>query len=281
MKPPLKWVGSKRRVLPILLEAFKTAEPYEVFVEPFLGSGAVLLGLKPNIAVVGDSNKYLIAMFVTIKERVQQLSENLAQLQQLFFNSSDQKAMFYHQRALFNKSDGTSITVAQVARLIFLNKTCFNGIFRVNRKGDFNTSFGRNKTPEILNDPNLRAISTYLNNAQILFVHGDYKKTIETAITFRKRLLLYMDPPYLHSYTRYGVNQFLLEEHVALKHVLSNLPKTHAVFISNSNTKKVQTLYTLDNWELKLIKCTRTVNCATDKRQSKKSEEVLITRKKT
>jgi len=287
MKPPLKWIGSKRRILPTLLQHFRKVNPntWTLFVEPFLGSGAVLLALRPKMAIVGDSNRYLIAMYTTIKHKVEPLITQLRKLQKLYWAAPNPETVFYKQRKLFNTYHHRAPSVAQVARFIFLNKTCFNGIYRVNKEGQFNTSHGRNGHPAIVDPDNFRNIANYLNTNSVTFVHGDYTQTLEVAKKRRQPMLMYIDPPYQGTYARYGPAKFLTPQHVRLATYLNALSGKnqkqlqrycHHIFVSNSNTKQVRASYPRTQWRVTPVTSTRTVNSKTSDRKAKTGLEVLM-----
>ena len=156
--PVVKWVGGKRQLLDALTPLF----PKRVisYCEPFLGGGAVLFKLQPNIAVVNDINSELIQMYEVIRDNVEELIVALGEHpneEEHFYNVRD----WDRDKKRYNQLS----EVQRAARIIYLNKTCYNGLFRVNNAGEFNTPFGHYKNPNIVNAPTLRAVSAYFQQA--------------------------------------------------------------------------------------------------------------------
>ena len=168
--PIVKWAGGKRRLLDRILPLIPE---YETYYEPFLGGGAVFFALQPEKAVINDSNGDLMDIYRVIKESPEEL---IALLQE--HAEKDSKDYYYVIRALDRDFEAyESLTdVERAARFLYLNKTCFNGLFRVNRSGEFNVPYGRYKNPEIVAPEGIRAISTYLNSAKIRMLSQDYRE---------------------------------------------------------------------------------------------------------
>lgn len=219
-KPFLKWAGGKRHLLPELRKHL----PKEVgrYFEPFIGAGAVLFDLMPEEAIIGDTNSELINCYTVIRDSVDALIENLATHR----NTED---YYYRLRDLDRSPEFERLTaVERASRLIFLNKTCYNGLFRVNAHGQFNVPFGRYKAPRILDEPNLRAISRYLNSADVDIRHSDFEKCVESA---QSGDFIYFDPPYdpisrTSSFTGYDLNGFDRDEQRRLRSVYDGPHRT-------------------------------------------------------
>ena len=144
LRPFLKWAGGKRQLVPELLKYVPAA--YDRYYEPFIGGGALLLRLQPDAAVISDRNSELINCYQVVKHSVDDLIKNLQQ----HYNEA---AYFYELRGWARQAEFASKTsVQRAARIIFLNKTCYNGLFRVNSKGQFNAPFGRYKNPTIADE---------------------------------------------------------------------------------------------------------------------------------
>ena len=197
VKPFLKWAGGKSHLLPQITGLFpNNLEKFDTFIEPFVGGGAVLfhiLSHYPNIknVVINDINVRLINAYLFLKERPRELISILDKYQTLFWNlsSAEQKHFYLQKRKHFNSS-GTK-TIESAALFIFLNKTCFNGLYRVNKNGKFNVSFGQYQNPLICNPGLIIELSKLLQKVTIM--NGDYAHTIAN---FRGNTFVYFDPPY-------------------------------------------------------------------------------------
>lgn len=258
-KPFLKWAGGKRHLLPELRKHL----PKEVgrYFEPFIGAGAVLFDLMPEEAIIGDTNSELINCYTVIRDSVDALIENLATHR----NTED---YYYRLRDLDRSPEFERLTaVERASRLIFLNKTCYNGLFRVNAHGQFNVPFGRYKAPRILDEPNLRAISRYLNSADVDIRHSDFEKCVESA---QSGDFIYFDPPYdpisrTSSFTGYDLNGFDRDEQRRLRSVYDGLTARGCkVMLSNSATEFIMNLYS--QYNIHLVKAIRPINSKADRR---------------
>ena len=221
----MKWAGGKSQ----LIEEIQKRLPFDIeqscnmtYIEPFVGGGAVLFWILqryPNIqqAVINDVNPKLICTYRIVKERVEELIRELHILGDRYMelNEDERKEFFLAKRELFNNPQATELDIASL--FIFLNRTCFNGLYRVNSKGLFNVPFGRYANPTICNDETLRLDSDLLQRVTIL--NGDYEATAQyvTPNTF-----MYIDPPYrplseTSSFTSYAEGDFNDAEQVRLK----------------------------------------------------------------
>ncbi len=217
-KPFLKWAGGKGQLLSQLSEHLPRRiyeEPF-TYIEPFVGGGAMLFFMLQHFGnikkvVINDVNEDLILTYQTVKADVEALIERLAELEADYLAQKSQEArseIFYAIRNRYNQHDGSGMERA--AQLIFLNKTCFNGLYRVNGKGQFNVPFGRYANPTICNASVLRADSQLLNSAKVEICQGDFSKTLSyvDGLTFA-----YLDPPYrpldaTSSFTAYAKGDF-------------------------------------------------------------------------
>ncbi|MDK2800341.1 MAG: adenine methylase [Clostridiales bacterium] len=172
--PVVKWVGGKRQIIDQITKYIPKS--FSTYYEPFLGGGAVLFELQPKKAVINDINAELMNLYEVIKNNVDELIEDLKQ-------HRNEEAYFYKIRELDrDKEQYNRLTpVQRASRIIYLNKTCYNGLFRVNKAGQFNTPFGNYKNPNIVNEITLRAVSNYFNKAQITFMHTDFEEVLKKA----------------------------------------------------------------------------------------------------
>lgn len=225
-KPFLKWAGGKGQLLSQLaahLPQQINGEPF-TYIEPFVGGGAMLFYILQHFgnirkAVINDVNEDLILTYRTIRDDVEALVANLSRLEKDYLAIADQDGrslMFYEVRERFNQHVDDSIE--RVSQLLFLNKTCFNGLFRVNRRGHFNVPFGKYANPTICNAAVLRADSELLKSAQLEICQGDYAHALQhvNGLTF-----VYLDPPYrpldaTSSFTAYAKGDFNDDDQRAL-----------------------------------------------------------------
>lgn len=248
IKPFLKWAGGKGQ----LISEIRKYYPFEDggirrYAEPFVGGGAVLFDILSNYELdcifINDINTDLINAYRSIKEDVESLIERLGDLQKIYLSlpSDKQKAFFLDIRSKFNelkKSKGKSLDIEKAAYMIFLNKTCFNGLYRVNAKNEFNVPAGRYKNPLICDETNLRAISKKLQN--VIINSGDYRSSSDF---IDSNTFVYFDPPYrplsdtsnFNSYTEFAFDD---REQIALAEYVFELDKRGAkVLLSNSDPK--------------------------------------------
>jgi len=266
--PVVKWVGGKRQIINQIVKYIPKS--FSTYYEPFLGGGAVLFELQPKTAIINDINAELINLYEVIKNNVDELIEDLKQ-------HRNEEAYFYELRELDrNKEDYNHLTSSQRAsRLIFLNKTCYNGLFRVNKAGQFNTPFGNYKNPNIVNEFTLMAVSNYFNKAQITFTCKDFDEALKGA---RKGAFVYLDPPYdpvsdTASFTGYDKGGFDQNEQIRLKNMCDKLNEKGIKFLlSNSATDFIKDLY--KDYKIEIIKAKRAINSKADKRGE--IDEVLV-----
>lgn len=262
IKPFLKWAGGKGKLIPEIesrlpkgLTKFGTEKGnIRRYVEPFVGSGAVLFHLLQNYNVdevyIMDKNPELVLVYKMIKEEVETLIENLKIMEEqyLSLNDEERKLYFYNIRKLFNDNledfnyelvDEKSIERA--VQVIFLNRTCFNGLFRVNKKGEFNVPMGAYKNPKICNSDNIRAVHHLLQRVQIQF--GDYT---QSNVWIDNETFVYIDPPYrplssssnFNSYTKYD---FTDTQQIELSQFFSEMNEREAkLMLSNSDPKNTE-----------------------------------------
>lgn len=261
-KPILKWAGGKTQMLGELLPKVPTS--YGRYIEPFIGGGALFFELNPNDAVIADSNLELINMYKQVANNVDVVISCL----QKYENTQE---MFYNVRAL----EWKDLQEAEAAaRTIYLNKTCFNGLYRVNKKGQFNVPFGKYKTPKFCDVEALYAASEILQKANI--VCGDYLTVLKEYA--RPGDFVFLDPPYLPiseyaDFKRYTKEQFYEEDHVELAKEVFRLQELGCyVVLTNSNHPLVHELY--KSFNIEVIQTKRYISCSGTNR---KGEDVIVT----
>ena len=270
LAPVLKWVGGKRQLLNEILPLIPNK--ISTYVEPFVGGGAVIFSLQPGKAIINDSNEELINVYRVIKDKPDKLIELLHSYE--LRNNED---FFYQIRAVDrDKAEYVNLTeLERAARIIYLNKTCYNGLFRVNMAGEFNTPYGNYKKPNIVNQTVIKALSNYFNKYDVRLICGDYKAAL-TGI--RKGSFVYLDPPYMplsptSSYTGYTAAGFGLKEQDELKEQCDILNKKGIRFLlSNSSHPYIHDLY--NGYDIKIVSARRAINSKGNKRGE--IDEVLI-----
>ena len=263
----IKWAGGKRQ----LLEQFKPYFPKHIerYFEVFVGGGAVLFHIikthKPRYVFISDINEELINTYGIIKNDVENLIKELTKLKKLH-----NKENYYKIRS---EDPKLLSPLSRASRFIYLNKTCFNGLYRVNSKGGFNVPIGSYKNPSILMEKELREISKLLKKVKMK-VMGFEKITRQT----RKGDFIYFDPPYYplkrDSFTTYAKEKFLDKEHKKLANVFKKLDKKGCkVMLSNSDTPFTNELY--KDYNINFVQANRMINC--DGKNRGKINEIVVT----
>jgi DNA adenine methylase (dam) len=273
VKPFLKWAGGKRQLLPEILEYLPKNIGKTTYFEPFLGGGALLFELQPKQAIVNDSNRELINCYQVIKDDVEELIEVLKD-----HKARNSKEYFDYLRGIDRLKQYNKFSdIQKAARIIYLNKTCYNGLFRVNSKGYFNVPFGRYKNPNILDEAVLRGVNNYFNQNTVTFLNTDFAEAVKDA---KKGDFIYFDPPYdpvsnTASFTGYDINGFNQNEQKRLKEVVDELTEKGCnVMLSNSATDFILDLYKDYKETTKIVSATRSINSNALKRG--KINEVLV-----
>jgi DNA adenine methylase len=262
-KPFLKWAGGKRQLLPAI-QAFLPAK-YTEYYEPFIGAGALLLTLQPQKSTINDTNQELVNCYQVIKDQPEEL---LKLCQQHQANNSQE---YYYQLREQDRQAGFEqlSPLERAARIIYLNKTCFNGLFRVNSSGQFNVPYGKYKNPVIANPTVIKAISAYLNQAQVQILNVDFEQAVSQA---KKGAFVYFDPPYhplsqTSSFTGYSSSGFGEQEQIRLKQVCDRLTDQGCqVLASNSAAPLIKSLYDDPRYKIVEVKATRAINAVAAKR---------------
>ncbi|MEA5559647.1 MAG: DNA adenine methylase [Planktothrix agardhii] len=273
VKPFLKWAGGKRQLLPEILKYLPKNIGKTTYFEPFLGGGALLFELQPKQAIVNDSNRELINCYRVIKDNVEELIEVLK-----VHKAKNSKEYFDYLRERDRLKQYNKFSdIQKAARIIYLNKTCYNGLFRVNSKGQFNVPFGSYKNPNILDEAVLRGVNDYLNQKSVTFLNRDFAEAVKDA---KKGDFVYFDPPYdpvsnTASFTGYDINGFNQNEQRRLKQVVDELTEKGCnVMLSNSATDFILDLYKDHKYTIETVSATRSINSNALKRG--KINEVLV-----
>lgn len=277
--PFVKWAGGKTQLLPEIRKHY----PHRIkkYCEPFVGGGAVLFDIlqtfHPDEVLINDMNAELINIYQQIKSNCSLLIEQLSELQDKynFFPMEENKLFFLENRQRYNElklTERKAENLEKAALFIFLNKTCFNGLYRVNKKGEFNVPFNNAKNPLICDAVNLKACAKVLQNVQLKA--GDYSECKEF---IDKKTFVYIDPPYrplskTSAFTSYTKNQFSDKEQIELgKFVEENSQKKAKILLSNSDPRNFDKsdnffddLYS--NFEIERISASRMINSNAKKR---------------
>lgn len=269
VRPILKWVGGKRQLLATILPLIPA---HTMYCEPFVGGGAVLFRAQPDRAIINDSNEELINIYKVIMEQPESLIEILSR-----HRNENCQEYFYEVRRLDRDSERylAMTTAERAARIIYLNKTCYNGLFRVNKAGEFNAPWGKYKEPNITNETTIRAMSEYFNKVDLKVLCGDYREALKG---IRKGSFVYLDPPYMplsvsSSFTGYTSSGFGVQEQMELKRQCDLLDKKGIKFLlSNSSCDFIEDLY--KDYILERVSAKRRVNVRADKRGA--IDEVLV-----
>jgi len=272
-RPFVKWAGGKRQ----LVEELKHSAPpgYKRFIEPFIGGGALFFALKPKNAYISDINEELINIYQVVRDDVEALINGLKTHEQRYLKGNAQE-YFYTVRNADRQAEYAGWNKTEkAARLIFLNKTCFNGLFRMNSRKQFNTPFGFYANPAIVDEPNLRSCSKVLEKTEI--AAAGFEHVVEIS---RKGDFVYLDPPYAPlsataSFTAYNGEEFSLNMQKKLRDVCNQLDgKGVRWMLSNSHTDFVLDLYK-DRYHIRKVEAARAINCKAERRG--KVPEVIVT----
>jgi DNA adenine methylase len=264
-KPFLKWAGGKTRLLPELVK--RMPEQYNTYFEPFLGGGALFFHLQPQRAQLSDANSELINAYRMVRDWSPQLCDYLA-------NHQNTKEYYDHIRNIDRTAEYQHWgSMQKASRFIYLNKTCFNGLYRVNAKGQFNVPFGNYKNPCVLDTEVLQKCSLALDKARLFHCDFDEIETLTQAGDF-----VYMDPPYVplsttSSFTGYTKDGFGFHEHRRLKKLCNRLDARGVQFmLSNSATNSVKGIFA--KYRVETITVPRSISASADSR--KDVQEVIV-----
>lgn len=269
LSPLLKWVGGKRQLLSDIIPMIDNK--CSTYVEPFIGGGAVLFSMQPKKAIINDYNHELINVYKVVRDNLDEL------LELLYIHQANNSSEYYYEVRAWDRGDHLNkmSNIEKAARIIYLNKTCYNGLYRVNSAGQFNSPYGRYKNPNIVNEAVLKAVSNYFKNNDIDIRNGDYRDTL---INLDKRSFVYLDPPYMpisssSSFTGYTEGGFGYNRQVELKEECDKLTQQGIRFVqSNSDCDEIRELY--KEYKIKTVKAKRSINSVAKKRGE--INEVLI-----
>ena len=281
MKPFVKWAGGKRQILSRINEYVQDSiddNPDYTYIEPFLGGGAVFFSLHPKKAIINDLNEDLINAYRIIKSgNYSKLIDKLKEFSDEYHNAPDE--FYYHIREWDRVDDWMDAhdDVDRAARMIFLNRTCYNGLYRVNSKGQFNTPMGRYRNPLICDETNIKEIREYLSNPEnhIEIMNGSYEDAISKS---KDGDVIYIDPPYDYEdddgFTKYQMSVFSFKDFQKLKEKCDKaVDKGAFVIISNNATTKVMKLFEEDPkykifYDPNCFTSLRSINCKGDDRRT-------------
>jgi len=264
-RPFLKWVGGKARMLTELKS--RLPQKYNRYFEPFCGGAALFFSLVPEKATLSDANEELIVTYKVVRDQIDELIENLKR-------HKNNRRYFYKIRELDRRGDfWTFPAIERASRYIYLNKTCFNGLCRVNSDGQFNVPYGMYKNPKILDEENLRACSELLQGKELIV--GSFSQTLADT---KKGDLVYLDPPYIplsvtSSFVSYAAEGFDYPMQVALRDKCLELDKKGVNFmLTNSDTPLTRDLY--QNFKIDSVASPRSVSADGSKRKA--AQDVIV-----
>jgi len=247
IKPFLKWAGGKTQLLSEISKYIPIS--FNKYIEPFVGGGAFFFYLNPVAALISDSNEELITTYQAVRDNVEEII-------QILKNFKNEENFYYKIRKL---SPGNLSNVERAARLIYLNKTCFNGLYRVNKKGQFNVPYGK-RNGDFLDVTSLRDASEFLQRTKI--VHGDYLQILNNNV--KKGDFIFLDPPYYpvgkySDFKRYTKEFFYHDDHVSLKLEFDRLINLGCrVVLTNSDHPEILNLY--KDYEIRILETKRLIS---------------------
>lgn len=272
VKPFVKWAGGKRQLMPQITKYLPSK--INRYYEPFVGGGAVFFNLHHSKSTINDFNSELILAYLAIRDDLPELLKNLE------YHEKHNTSEYYYEVRDWDRNGiiADKSNVERAARFIFLNKTGFNGLFRVNSQNQINTPYGRYKNPAIVNKEVLNAVSNFLNKKSIQILNEDFEVAVSTA---KKGDFVYFDPPYAplvndkKSFVGYTLNGFGEEEQIRLRDLMNELTgKGVNVMLSNSSVPLIHELYSDYRENTVIVPASRSINSNAAKRG--KVDEVLI-----
>ncbi len=269
-RPFLKWAGGKSKLIQQYLPYFPSKNNYKNYYEPFLGGGAIFFCIQPETAILTDINAELITTYCCVKNHVEELISLLKEHEHQ--HAKDSVTYYYTVRANPGKTD-----LEKAARLIYLNKTCFNGLYRVNSQNKFNVPLGKYKNPNICPEDLLRAASAALSTSEIK--QGDFEEVRNYATSSND--FVFCDPPYhpissTSYFTAYSQNSFNEKDQERLRDICAEMASRGVkVMVCNSDCELIRKIYQEINFKIYPIAAARSINSNTKKRGI--IYEVLIT----
>lgn len=263
-RPFVKWAGGKRQLIPILNQNIPSR--FGTYHEPFIGGGALLFHVLTQKSTqrcsISDLNSDLVLAYTTIRDKIDQLISSLENHEKNY--RQDSSTYYYNIRDQSPKDD-----IEKTSRLIFLNRTCFNGLYRVNSKGKFNVPLGRYTNPNIVNEQNLRSVSNLLKTSHISIKCRDFEGVLDDA---KRGDFVYFDPPYqpvssTANFTSYTNKDFTSDDLMRLCNLCKRLDsKGCHVMLSNSHSKEVVKLFSGKPWKTTKIRANRAINSNSNRR---------------
>ncbi|MEK6980226.1 MAG: DNA adenine methylase [Thermoproteota archaeon] len=263
-KPFVKWAGGKRQLIPILNQ--NLPESFGTYYEPFLGGGALLFHILTDKngqkCSISDLNSDLVLAYTTIRDRIDALITSLKNHEKNY--QKDSESYYYSIRESNPRSE-----IEKTSRLIFLNRTCFNGLYRVNSKGKFNVPLGKYSNPNIVNEENIRAVSHILQSSRTAIKCRDFEAVLRDA---KKGDLIYFDPPYqpvsaTSNFTSYTTKDFTYDDLTRLAELCLKLDSRGCnVLLSNSDSQEVADIFAKNPWKITRIAANRSINSNSKKR---------------
>ena len=270
LTPFVKWAGGKTQLLEKLHE--KMPEIYNRYYEPFIGGGALFLSLKPKNAVINDVNSQLLNVYRKLKND----AENVIRILKSYDDCECDRMHYEEMRTMYNNmSENNQLTSECAAMTIWINKHCFNGLYRVNKKGLFNVPFNNKNSGKSMDEENLRKIGEFLNESNAEILEGDFEKACETVEIGD---FVYFDSPYVPvnetaNFTDYTKDGFTYEDHKRLSELFKSLDKKGVkIMLSNHDVQLVHDLYA--GYNIENISVRRHINSDASKRTGK---EVIVT----
>lgn len=270
LKPFIKWAGGKTQLLDIILQSIP--REFHYYYEPFLGGGSVVFALQPEVACISDLNRDLINCYIAIKREPQELIDRINDLDK--FNTD--REFYLKIRQKYNEIIlGNEIcNIEKASYFIWLNKHCFNGLYRVNKKGMFNVSWNGKENIKSVDEDNLRLISRYLNDNNVVLNYTDFQNVLSSAI---EKDFIYLDPPYIPesdtaNFTTYQAEGFDYNDHIRLVNVYKELTEKGCfVMLSNNDVELARELY--KDYRIISIDTKRNIN---RKGNNRKGKEILV-----
>ena len=271
LQPFVKWAGGKRQILPEIRKYLP--KKFKRYYEPFVGGGALLFDILPSSCTINDSNKELIYVYKCLRnKRSFKLLVNECKIHE----ENHSEEYYYEVRKMDRKRNYKNLPMYQkAARCLYLNKSCFNGLFRVNSKGYFNVPSGKYSSVNCFDETNFLKLHRFFNKKRPVILNKDFEEAVKTA---KANDFIYFDPPYDvvtdTSFVSYTTGGFDRDEQIRLHKVFKELTDKGAkVMLSNSNTDFIRDLY--KDFNIHIIEAKRSINSKGDKRG--KVEEVIIT----
>ena len=272
LKPFIKWAGGKQQLLPIIKN--KLPKSYNRYIEPFLGSGALLLYLEPIVAIVNDTNEALINLYTQVRDNPNELIDAVSMLDKALKESYNPKEYYLIIRDEFNRQLSTfQNDLNSAAHFLFINKHCFNGLYRVNNSGMFNVPYN-NSLRDSFNRDNILQVSKYLSSNNITIMNKDFWAPCKLA---EKGDFVFIDSPYEpikdNSFDKYNKDDFDAFDHYRVYDIFKYLTEKGVYcMLTNHNVPIIRKRYS--KYNIDIIEVHRSINCLGT---SRKGEEIIVT----